>query len=543
MIIDKDFYFEIGLSVNNYMSKEETKLCLSTIGAKSANMDKLAFYNHTTLSIDEFEYYTTNGYCFCNLFKYDANKKYYKENTNPKYPFKFTYEYPEYKKGNNKGAMKLTFKCDDYFEGSQCVFVDVDKTSFETLNDYVDVLTFKPTFSYCTYSDKIKGTRKFRLCYIFENILDEYQFYSVSKAIHSSIVEDTNEEMDDDCGTRESQYFNGTQNKEETYRSNFIYSYSDFIVSNNNNNININQSTSSSNSLTTTTTITTIYPDWQNEGQFTTTTIEDYEVEEIVIVKPELDMNFVSDMERLDYEEFMHYYSKQYKFYWRLESEDWIEGKFQYVDEDYFRLYFNVERLKDGMCRRKKLYQRMCLRRVLNPEATPNEILFNAYMDLHRFIDNTEDVITIQDLVRNVKSCFKFEVSEIIEKFDGLIKLAKEHTQPKNGKIYKNKTVIKSANQLEISLYYNPSLTPKQNLEVLKQNGVNVSLSTLYRYCRDNNINTSITDDEILSLLDLNLSVRKNKVMLEDNYNIHISKNRINKIITTASTSTTIYSD
>ena len=312
MIIDKDFYFEIGLSVNNYMSKEETKLCLSTIGAKSANMDKLAFYNHTTLSIDEFEYYTTNGYCFCNLFKYDANKKYYKENTNPKYPFKFTYEYPEYKKGNNKGAMKLTFKCDDYFEGSQCVFVDVDKTSFETLNDYIDVLTFKPTFSYCTYSDKIKGTRKFRLCYIFESILDEYQFYSVSKAIHSSIVEDTNEEMDDDCGTRESQYFNGTQNKEETYRSNYIYSYSDFIVSNNNNNININQSTSSSNPLTTTSTITTIYQDCEKWDS--STTVEDFEVEEIVIVKPELDMNFVSDMERLDYEEFMHYYSKQYSY-------------------------------------------------------------------------------------------------------------------------------------------------------------------------------------------------------------------------------------
>lgn len=544
MIQDNNFYFEIGLSVNSYNSKEETKLCLSTIGAKSAKMDKLAFYNHTTISVDEFEYYATNGYCFCNLFKYDKDKKYYKENTNPKYPFKFTYEYPEYKKGNNKGAMKLTFKSDDFFEGSQCVFVDIDRTSFLTMADYIGVLTYKPTFSYCTYSDKIKGTRKFRLCYVFDSILDEYQFFQVSKAIHTSIVSDTNEEMDDDCGTRESQYFNGTINKEETYRSNFIYSYSDFNISNNNiidNNNNITSSTNPSNSSTIT---TTIYHGWQNEGQFETTAteIDEFESEEIVVVsKPELDMNFVSDMERLDYEELTHYYSKQYKFYWRLESKEWIDGKFQYVDENYFRLYFNVERLKDGMCRRKKLYQRMCLRRVINPDATPNEILFNAYMDLHKFIDNTEDIITIQDLVRNVKSCFKFSVDDIVEKFDGMIKLAKEHTQPKNGKIYKNKSVIKAANQSEISLYYNTSLTPKQNLEVLKQNGVNVSLSSIYRYCKANNINTSITDDEILSLLDLNLSVRKNKVMLEDNYNIHISKNRINKIISTAPSSTTIY--
>ena len=544
MIIDKDFNFQIGLSVNAYQSKEETKLCLSSIGAKSANMVKLAFYNHTTIDLEAFEFYATNGYAFCNLFNYDANRKYYRENTNPKFQFRYVYEYPEYKHGTNKGAMKLQFKSDDFFEGSQCVFVDVDYTKFETMQEYIDALEMKPTFCYCTYSDKIKGTRKFRLCYIFDSILDEFEFCKVSKAITSMVEESTGEEMLDDCGTRESQYFNGTINKEETYRSNFIYSYSDFNISNNNiidnNNNNI---TSSTNSFNTSTTTTTIYSGWKNEGQFTATDIDEFESEEIVAVqKPELDLNFVSDMERLDYEEFMHHYSKQYKYYWRLESNEWIDGKFQYVDENYFRLYFNVERLKDGMCRKKKLYQRMCLRRVINPDATPNEILFNAYVDLAKFIDNTEDVITIQDLVRNVKSCFKFTVDEIIEKFDGMIKLAKEKTTPKNGKIYKDKTVIKSANQSEISLYYNSSLTPKQNLEVLKQNGVNVSLSTIYRYCKDNKINTSITDDEILSLLDLSLSVRKNKVMLEDNYNIYISKNRINKIISTASSSTTIYS-
>jgi len=528
---DNNFYFQIGLSVNSYNSKEETKLCLSSIGAKSAKMDKLAFYNHTTINIDEFEYYATNGYCFCNLFNYDANRKYYRENTNPKFNFNFVYEYPEYRNGNNKGAMKLQFKCDDFFEGSQCVFVDVDYTKFETMQEYINAIEMKPTFCYCTFSDKIKGTRKFRLCYIFDSILDEFQFCKVSKAITSMVEESTGEEMMDDCGTRESQYFNGTQNKEEIYRSNFIYSYLDFIKEDNNLFLPPHQST-------------TIYSGWKNEGQFTATDIDEFESEEIVAVqKSELDLNFVSDMERLDYEEFMHHYSKHYKYYWRLESNEWIDGKFQYVDENYFRLYFNVERLKDGMCRKKKLYQRMCLRRVINPDATPNEILFNAYVDLAKFIDNTEDVITIQDLVRNVKSCFKFSVDDIIEKFDGMIKLAKEKTTPKNGKIYKDKTVIKSGNQSEISLYYNTSLTPKQNLEVLKHNGVNVSLSTIYRYCKDNKINTSITDDEILSLLDLNLSVRKNKVMLEDNYNIHISKNRINKIISIASSSTTIYSD
>lgn len=524
MIKDNEFNFQIGLSVNAYQSKEETKLCLSSIGAKSANMDKLAFYNKTTIDLDGFEYYATNGYAFCNLFNYDANRKYYRENTNPKFQFRYVYEYPEYKHGTNKGAMKLQFKSDDFFEGSQCVFVDVDYTKFETMQEYVDVLEMKPTFCYCTYSDKIKGTRKFRLCYIFDSILDEFEFCKVSKAITSMVEESTGEEMMDDCGTRESQYFNGTINKEETFRSNFIYTYSDFIKEDNNtytyiidNNI---TDTTDNNPFASQHQSTTIYDDLQNGT-----------VEEITVQKPELDMNFVSDMERLDYDEFMHYYSKQYKYYWRVDNGNWINGKIQIVDDSYFALYYNVERLKDGMCRKKKLYQRMCLRRVMNPDATPNEILFNAYVDLAKFIDNTEDVITIQDLVRNVKSCFRFSVDDIIEKFDGMIKLAKEKTTPKNGKIYKNKQTIKEGNYSLIDMYFDATKSPKENLQILKDNDITISEKSIYNYINNRFPNTKPTDDDIYSMLDLDLSLRENERMLLDNYNIKVSKNKISRII------------
>lgn len=519
MNINKDYYFEIGLSVNCYNSKEETKLCLSSIGAKSANMDKLAFYNHTTISMDEFEFYATNGYAFCNLFNYDANRKYYRENTNPKFQFRYVYEYPEYKNGNNKGAMKLQFKSDDFFEGSQCVFVDIDYTKYETMNEYVDVLEMKPTFCYCTYSDKIKGTRKFRLCYIFDSILDEFEFCKVSKAITKMVEDSTGEEMIDDCGTRESQYFNGTTNKEETFRSDYIYSYSDFIKEEDNITIDNNKSDITFiNPFASSTTITTIYDDRQNGT-----------VEVIEEKKPELDLNFVSDMERLDYEEFMHYYSKQYKYYWRVDNGNWINGKIQIVDEDYFALYYNVDRLKDGMCRKKKLYQRMCLRRVMNPDATPNEILFNSYVDLAKFIDNTEDVITIQDLVRNVNSCFRFTVEEIIDKFSNMISVAKEKTTPKNGKIYKNKQSIQDGNFSLIDLHFDVTKSPNENLQVLKDNGIIVSEKTIYRYI--NKKYPKPTDEEIYQMLDLNLSLRENEKMLYDSYNIKVSKNKINKII------------
>jgi len=493
-----DYRFEIGLSVNAYQSKEETKLCLSTIGAKSAKMDKLAFYNHTTISVEEFEYYATNGYCFCNLFNYDATRKYYRENTNPKFNFNFVYEYPEYRRGNNKGAMKLQFKCDDFFEGSQCVFVDVDYTKFETMQEYIHVLVMKPTLCYCTFSDRIKGTRKFRLCYVFDSILDEFEFCKVSRAITSMVEESTGEELIDDCGTKESQYFNGTQNKEEIYRSDYIYSVSDFDIKDDNS--------------------------YQNISKVPVNETE-------CVTKPVLDLNFVSDMERLEYEEFMHNYSKQYKYYYRVDNGNWINDKIQIVDDSYFALFYNVERLKDGMCRKKKLYQRMCLRRVMNPDATPNEILFNAYIDLAKYIDNSEDRITVQDLVRNVKSCFKFTVEEICDKFKNMIKIAKEKTQPKNGKIYKNKQTIKEGNYSLVDMYYDKTKSPKENLQILKDNNISISEKSIYNYINNRFPKNKLTDNEIYNLLDLNLSIRNNKKLLEDNYDIKVSIGKLSKLL------------
>jgi len=494
MKIDKNFNFEIGLSVNFYKTKEEVKLCLSSIGAKSANMDKLSFFNHITIDLDTFLYAATSGYAFCNLFKYDLNKKYRRENINPKYKVKYIWEYPEYKRGANKGAMKLQFKCDEFFEGSQCIFVDIDYTKYQTLDEYISNLKQKPTIAYCTYSDKLKGTRKFRLCYVFDTILDEFNFLKVSRLISKMVEESTGESLVDDCGIRQSQYFNGTMNNEETYHSYLVYNSSDFYDSN-------------------------IYA----------------EIIPTNIIPEELkvpDLEFIKEMEELTYDEFMHKNSKKYKYFWRVDNGNWINDKIQIIDESYFSLYYNTVKLRNGDCRRRKLFQRMALRRIINNDATPNDILFNAYVDLAKFIDNTEDPITIDDLVRNVKSCFKYTVEDLEVKFAPVIKLAKEKTTPKNGKIYKDKNSIKEGNYSLIDIYYDQKLSPKENMKKLEENDIKVGLSSIYEYCKDRKLNTKkLTQEEIFSLLDLNLSLRENKQLLENNYNINISKDTINKII------------
>ena len=236
-------------------------------------------------------------------------------------------------------------------------------------------------------------------------------------------------------------------------------------------------------------------------------------------------------MERLDYDEFMHTHSKKFRYWYRVEKNEWIEGKFQYIDDDYFSLYWNASRLKDGMCRRRKLFQRMCLRRVIFPDATPDEILFNAYVDLAKFIDNSEDPVTIDDLARNVNCCFRYTVDELAEKFRDIIDSARKSTKPKNGKIYRNRADIKDANRFEIGMFYVPGLSVKENKEILEENGVNISLTTLYAYANENGICTKRhSDEEILSMLDRSKSLRANQKALKEK-GIEISHCKIAKLL------------
>ena len=227
MFISNEFRFQTNVSVDTYKSKSEATACLSKLGANAIGKNKMAF-REMFVNVDEFLDLATSGHAFCNLFEYDPNKEYWFEASNGK-RFK---QLPVYLKGENKGAMKLCFKSDKYFKGAQIVFVDIDNTRFQDVGEYLGKLTYPPTCVYMSFSDKIeKGgrvSRRFRLVYIFDIILDRAQFLHISKVISDQIVMDLAEPMDDDCGTRMSQYMNGVYGNNEKYTSYYIYSTFDF---------------------------------------------------------------------------------------------------------------------------------------------------------------------------------------------------------------------------------------------------------------------------------------------------------------------------
>ena len=209
-------------------------------------------------------------------------------------------------------------------------------------------------------------------------------------------------------------------------------------------------------------------------------------------------------MGSMSYKEFMHRYSWKYKYFYRIERPDWIDGKYQLTDENYLQLWWYSEKLVDGQNRRNTLYKRVCLRRIMYPDVDPDTLLFNAYVDLDKFIDNSDSVIQLDTLKNKVIGAFSRTIEELREYCAYEIQYWKEHrfkfiTHPDFSDQASINHINKEIRYREIDKIYDRSKSTMENLAEL-----DVPQTTLYRYCNDRQINTrpqkGLTKEEERSL-------------------------------------------
>ena len=74
---------------------------------------------------------------------------------------------------------------------------------------------------------------------------------------------------------------------------------------------------------------------------------------------------------------------------------------------------------------------------------------------------------------------------------------------------------MKTVDYTRIESLYNTRLSIQENLEVLRQKGIEVSERTLYRYCKDKGIGDRLSDDELRHLIDPMQTVRQNLDLLK----------------------------
>lgn len=67
---------------------------------------------------------------------------------------------------------------------------------------------------------------------------------------------------------------------------------------------------------------------------------------------------------------------------------------------------------KDGQKRKKNLYFNCCIRRLILPDITANDLLYSLCYDMWMRIDNSEDPITLGNLMDIVQSSLRYDMSE-----------------------------------------------------------------------------------------------------------------------------------
>ncbi len=549
---DKNYTFQVSLSNDAYADKiissamigstrnEENRRIRKQYGFPA---NKGIGYKQITTNAEQLLENLLNGHVFCHLFNPQTVR--------------------------TDGTFGSSQKKDENFTGSYVIGVDIDKTSYKTAEDYISSLSLKPTFYYTTYSNlkEDKGAR-FRLIYVFyTKIVNPYFFRYAAYCINKLIEKDTKELIDDDCNLRCSQYFNGTnKNNSDIILSygltNYIYSLEDINVSKEGyidflkhycyyNTYKLDRVEYINNILYKLTgqyyqfnKSTTCYTELQNDitcNFESTISVYTDSLYEVTSTNPyKCSTEFVSDMSRLDYDEFMKYNRHKYNYFYRVEKEDWIDGLYQYIDNDYFSLFWNTNIVKNGNKRRKKLFERMCLRRVIKPSVDADTLLFNAYEDVHRFFEIDKD-LTIDCLVRNVENAMNLSIEDIIYKYSNDINYLKSR-KPKSGIIIKSgvsrniadrNKVLKNIRWNLIEDYYDSTLTVKQNLILIKENLFEISERTLYNFINEKGIksdSSKVTDDELMNILDINLSIRENMRILKDN-GIKVGNKRVSKIL------------
>lgn len=409
----------------------------------------------TTVTTDELIDYCVNGYAISNVY--------------------------------NKDTVSSTERNYENFIGSYTIYVDVDKTKYSNMYEYIEKLSYKPTFAYYSYCDGIdkKGiiSRRFRLCYVFNKIITEIPFFKgLSKIILNMIENDTNEEMDDTCTLSPNQYMNGSNNKEEIYVSYLVYGINDF------GNVDIET------------------PKEKVQSEI-------YNREEKNIIESDLhffekDSKFIHDYWNLPFKDLIEKYTAIYPFFEHtpLQSVDddtkmiilpdnyveikryWIYDKVTNEVGDTIWKNSFVRRIKDGEHRKKKLFINGCYRRKMIPNISFEHLLYCLVYELYYYVENTKDVITNKQI---------FQIAINVYKTDDYLKYTKDMKHPKFivnqnyclkyglTKTQVANTVRKELNYAEIGNIYDCSITDKENLKILKENGVKCSLRTLQNFKKE----------------------------------------------------------
>lgn len=432
----QDYSFEVSLSIMTYDHKPN----------KDTEIPSMRFYK-TTTDIGGFVNALADGHCYTTVFPFE------------------TFGFKGQK--NDKNFLYSNFLSIDFDER------DIDMTTF---NDAVD---YKPTIAYTTCSNGQEGKGfRYRFIYCFEDRFESVKEY---RSYVQAVLDANNiptKDVDPMTFVPSMMFVGNGCGNIEVSVNNILYSKKDFLLQYNNilkynntsNNIILNNNINPLNNII----LNDTFSDKQFEDDFWRMEIKDiitkYEniypnIEHTPLPKTDADIPYI------------------------LFPPNYVEiTRDCRMNEDGV-----AKKLKDGHGRRKRLFDNGILRRMINPKITFDNIVYNLLYELHYYISNkeAENIIGKNEVFNIAIDVMKADLSkynykgvndkEWIVNDEYCKKYDLSPNQVKN-------IARKAINHLKIHELYDKDLTDKENVEMMKGKGFEVSLSTLKRWKGENGI-------------------------------------------------------
>ena len=364
----------------------------------------------------------------------------------------------------------------DNFISTAMVMFDLDGDIDCSLEELIGLLKYIPTVAYTTFSHH-KGNKgnRYRLLYLFEDPINDINVYH---SIYQEIKNSFEFEIDDNCGRNPCQAVFGSSSDCEIIVTNQPYSVKDFSI--------VEKCHSNS--------------------------IRKEERNIIEIESHFQDREYKDDYIHLSFKGIIEKYKDKYPFFEHtplyVDNEDipyiplpenfitikryWISEKRLDEKDELVWQYVKPKKIKDGEGRRRKLFINGILRRKMLPDISFEHLLNCLVFELYHFVDNNnKDPIKKKDLVQIAINAIKADIStynfEHTDRRKFIVNPAYCKKYQISRKTARNISKKMIRNEL-IGEMYDASLTDAENIEVFKQNGLNVSLRTLKRFRKDNGI-------------------------------------------------------
>ena len=418
-------------------------------------------YQKQFIRLSDLRNYIANNYAFCGVFIYDI--------------------------------FSVKDKTEVNWKSTNIISIDLDNRQM-SYNDFIDIIKdtdICPNLAYRTANDGIKGNR-YRLLYVLDDAIINTNLYNeIYWGIVREIERITNDRNDDNCMQSVVQQICGTIHTNDIYYNDLYYDIKCFKNMFNIKALNIEEIRKRNPKK-----IIAIKKEYYNFD------FSEYDL---------LHNEFADDYTKLSYKDIINKYINLYVNYEQTQLEEqsddtaYIEipsnycaiKRYWYLEDDAMKKNKcdKVRKISDGMQRRKKLYVNAIIRRLIYPQISFDNLLFNLIYEFHFYMVNNGNTITKNDLFFICQRAFsadlnstntqKYIIGNKDKEFFVNPLYCIKHNISKKAAV---RIAQKQRTYNKIGELYDISKTDKQNVEILQGYDVKVSLRTLKRWKEENGL-------------------------------------------------------